>query len=52
MLITIGLFLAVVILLLIGYVGELLSSAADRQTEEETQHSIETDAAFESNGSC
>ena len=51
MIITIGLFLAVVILLLVGYGAELLTSAADNHTEEESLHNIEADTALEGNSS-
>lgn len=51
MLITIGLFLAVVILLLIGYVGELITSASEKQSEEETERGFESDPAIEGNSS-
>lgn len=51
MLITIGLFLAVVLLLIIGYIGELISSAAEKKPEKEDQRATEADAAFEGNNS-
>jgi len=43
MLITIGLFLAVVLLLLIGYIGEVLTSLGEQSevTEEETAFETE-----------
>jgi len=43
MLIGIGLFLAVVLLLLIGYVGEMISSVSQEDTEEETSYTFESD---------
>jgi hypothetical protein len=51
MLITIGLFLAVVILLLIGYVGEILTSAAEREGETDTSKGFELDPAIEGSSS-
>ncbi len=47
MLITIGLFLAVVLLLIIGYIGEVISSASQKQSEKEGEESFEADAAIE-----
>ncbi len=47
MLITIGLFLAVVLLLIIGYIGEVLSSASQKHSEKEGEEIFETDAATE-----
>jgi len=49
MLITIGLFLAVVLLLIIGYIGELIASAAEKKSEKEEQSATEADAVFEGN---
>jgi len=46
MLITIGLFLAVVLLLLIGYIGELISSAADAENEQEIDLVIDSEPAL------
>jgi len=45
MLITIGLFLAVVLLLIIGYIGELISSAAETENEHEYDLAIDSDPA-------
>jgi Na+-transporting methylmalonyl-CoA/oxaloacetate decarboxylase gamma subunit len=42
MLLGIGLFLAVVLLLLIGYIGELISSATEKEKEEVEESSVET----------
>ncbi len=47
MLMTIGLFFAVIVLLLIGYVGEIFSSVTGKYTSDERQHNIETDIALE-----
>jgi len=43
MLITISLFLAVVFLLLIGYIGEVVTSMGDPSTEMEEEVAIEKD---------
>ncbi len=43
MLITIGLFLAVVLLLIIGYIGELITSAAESENEQECDLVIDSD---------
>ncbi|GEM_PF-2849219 len=43
MLITIGLFLAVVLLLLIGYIGEVVTSMGDSSAEMEDEIVIEQD---------
>ena len=47
MLVTIGLFLAVVLLLIIGYIGEIISAAAQNQSEKGREESFEADAAVE-----
>ena len=47
MIMTIGMFLAVVMLLLIGYVGELISSATQRDTERESERGFDADPALE-----
>ncbi len=47
MLITIGLFLAVVLLLIIGYIGEVISSATQKESEGQREESLEADAALE-----
>jgi len=46
MLITIGLFLAVVLLLLIGYIGEVVTSIGDSSEEVEDEIVIEQDHAL------
>jgi hypothetical protein len=50
MIFTIGLFLAVVILLLIGYIGEMLTSVAEIEGEEETTKGFDAGPALEGNG--
>ncbi len=45
MLITIGLFLAVVLLLIIGYIGELISSAVESENEHEYDLAVDSDPA-------
>jgi len=46
MLMTIGLFLAVVLLLVIGYIGELVSSAADAEHEQELDLVMDSEPAL------
>ena len=47
MLITIGLFLAVVLLLLIGYIGEMIASAGETSSESEYEITIECDPTLQ-----
>ncbi len=46
MLITIGLFLAVVLLLLIGYIGEVITSMGESSAEVEDEVVLEQDHAL------
>ncbi len=46
MLIAIGLFLAVILLLLIGYIGEVIASAGETSEDYENEIVIESDPVF------
>ncbi len=47
MLITIGLFLAVVLLLLIGYIGEMIASADETSFDSECEITIESESTLQ-----
>jgi len=48
---TLLLFLVTTVLLAIGYIGELITSATEKGSKKEKQSATEADAAFEGNNS-